>query len=972
MTSTQAGLVLQHLRRLAGPPPAAQPADAQLVERFTARRDEAAFADLVRRHGPMVLNVCRSVLRHEQDAEDAFQATFLVLARKAASVRQPGAVAGWLYEVAYRVALRAQAQAARRRSQEQKVTSMTPTDPTLDMTLRDLHRVLHEELRRLPEKYRLPLVLCYLEGRSQDEAAGQLGWSKGAFRGRLDRGRKQLRRRLEARGITPSALLGAAAVVPRTTAEALVESVVRSAADGAGAGTLSPRVAALAGVVTRALLVTKIKTVATVVFAIGFVTAAAVWTHQALSAREPEKAAQAPPTPSQQGPAAVTQKPGSAPVNAPQEVVTYRGRVLGPDGKPFAGATLRLVSEVEGPNRSVVRATTGADGRFRIQARRPQVAANPTRDGWPLAVIVATAKDHGPDWAVVGDGKDGELTLRLVRNDVAIQGRILDLQGKPVAGAVIHVFELATTPEDDLTPVLKAWQAGQFGAALDLVGKALFDPAAAGLPESVTTGRDGRFRLPGAGRERLISLSIEGPDIATETIGVVPRPAAAVRALVQAGARASLRPSVVPSAGPPLYGTTFDHVASPSRPVTGIAYDRETHQPLAGVEVSGHPPVGHWTDRRAVTDDRGRYRLAGLPKAGRYRLYARPKEGSDYLPVGTEAAGGDGLEALRVDFAVPHGIEVHGRITDKKTGQPVPYASLRYAPLQGNRHPGVSAYHFKSLEQAADGRGVFRVVIPPGPGVLFAAAQPGRDDNRYTQARLTPADQDRAYKDIPDDAFLAVGGRIETLNGVNAYRLLDPAADAKAATCNFELDPGLMQTGTVLGPDGKPLAGAMVLGLTAVSPKPVLLKDAAFTAVALDPSRPRDLLFIHTERRLAGHVTLRGDEKAPSAVKLKPWGTLVGRMVDADGRPLTGVRVQLTYPRYVPASWMERQPEEILTDRAGRFRAERLIPGMKISLGASAGQAFLLLSDAPNGLMQVSVAAGEIKDLRDLRAKMPE
>src|SRR5262249_17373694 len=131
----------------------------------------AAFAELVRRHGPMVLSVCRSVLHHEQDAEDAFQATFWVLARKAPSIRQPEAVAGWLYEVAYHVAVKAQADAARRRAQERRASPQATANPTLDMTLRDLQRVLHDELRRLPDKYRLPLVLCYLEGRSQAEAA---------------------------------------------------------------------------------------------------------------------------------------------------------------------------------------------------------------------------------------------------------------------------------------------------------------------------------------------------------------------------------------------------------------------------------------------------------------------------------------------------------------------------------------------------------------------------------------------------------------------------------------------------------------------------------------------------------------------------------------------------------------------------------------------------------------------------------
>jgi hypothetical protein len=238
---------------------------------------------------------------------------------------------------------------------------------------------------------------------------------------------------------------------------------------------------------------------------------------------------------------------------------------------------------------------------------------------------------------------------------------------------------------------------------------------------------------------------------------------------------------------------------------------------------------------------------------------------------------------------------------------------------------------------------------------------------------LAPADKDKAYQGgQPDEAFLAEGGRIETLYGTNAYRLLDLPVDAKAVACDLELDPGLTRTGTVLGPDSKPLAGVVAMGLTAIWPKPALLKGASFTAVALDPRNPRALLFIHGERKLAGHLNLRGDEKETLAVKLEPWGALSGRVVGADCQPLAGARMIVTYAGHVPVTWMERQPQEIQTDREGRFLVERLMPRMKIALGASAGKGFLLLSDEPDGLMRLSVAVGETKDLGDVRAKPSE
>src|SRR5262245_65426541 len=139
MTSAQATTVLQHIRRMAaGAARAEQKPDAELLERFLVQRDEAAFANLVLRHGPMVLNVCRGVLRHEQDAEDAFQAVFLILARNGGAIQRRSSVACWLHEVAYHVAIRAQRAAARRRVHEQKASPMAASDLLLDMTLRDL------------------------------------------------------------------------------------------------------------------------------------------------------------------------------------------------------------------------------------------------------------------------------------------------------------------------------------------------------------------------------------------------------------------------------------------------------------------------------------------------------------------------------------------------------------------------------------------------------------------------------------------------------------------------------------------------------------------------------------------------------------------------------------------------------------------------------------------------------------------
>src|SRR5262245_52107123 len=188
MSSARVGAVLRLVRKLAAGDGPELP-DDQLLDRFAARRDEAAFAVLLRRHGPMVLSVCRSVLHDLHDAEDAFQAAFVLLAQKAGSIHSRETVSGWLYRVAYHLAVRARADAARRRDIEKRAVAMPSADPVLDLSLREVQTMLLEELEGLPEHYRSPLVLCGLEEKSLEEAARLLGRTTGAVKGRLQRGR---------------------------------------------------------------------------------------------------------------------------------------------------------------------------------------------------------------------------------------------------------------------------------------------------------------------------------------------------------------------------------------------------------------------------------------------------------------------------------------------------------------------------------------------------------------------------------------------------------------------------------------------------------------------------------------------------------------------------------------------------------------------------------------------------------------
>ncbi len=242
--------------------------DAQLLKQFASHHDQVAFTALVKRHGPMVLAVCRRVLQDSHAADDAFQATFMVLVRKAGSLTRPELLGNWLYGVAYRVAVKARANAARRHEYERRAPAMPTVDPMLEVTGRELRSVLDAEMSHLPEKYRAPLILCYLEGKTNEEAARLLGWPTGSMSGRLARARELLRKRLVRKGLVLSAGIfamllsksSAAAAVPDVLCDSTIRgAVIFAHAAPAAAAAVSPSVTALAEEVLKALQFSALK-----------------------------------------------------------------------------------------------------------------------------------------------------------------------------------------------------------------------------------------------------------------------------------------------------------------------------------------------------------------------------------------------------------------------------------------------------------------------------------------------------------------------------------------------------------------------------------------------------------------------------------------------------------------------------------------------------------------------------------------
>jgi RNA polymerase sigma factor (sigma-70 family) len=276
MNAARAATVLGYLRRLGRAEEARASSDANLLHRYAAQREDAAFAELVRRHGPMVLGVCRRVLGNLDDAEDAFQATFLVLAARPRAVGNPSSLANWLFGVARRTALRVQVGAARRCRHERLSAKSEAIDSDTTALWREIRPVLDAEVARLPAHCREVFILCCLEGRTHEEAARLLGCPAGTVASRLSRARERLRGRLVRRGL---ALGTAGALFAAGQAEAAVSSEMLGVLVGAAssrtatvfstAGSISPRVAALTEGVLRAMWTTKLKVAAALILAFG-------------------------------------------------------------------------------------------------------------------------------------------------------------------------------------------------------------------------------------------------------------------------------------------------------------------------------------------------------------------------------------------------------------------------------------------------------------------------------------------------------------------------------------------------------------------------------------------------------------------------------------------------------------------------------------------------------------------------------
>jgi RNA polymerase sigma factor (sigma-70 family) len=966
MTNAAGQRLSEYVRRRAlGAQTQSRSPDADLLGRVVIDRDEAAFETIVRRHGSAVRAACRRVLGPTPDADDAFQATFVVFWREAARVRKSGSVGAWLYGTAHRIACQARIAAARRRRLEQNAAAGTPIGMELpDPSWREACGILHEELDRLPDHYRLPLVLCYLESKSRDEAAAQLGWSVGSVKGRLERGRDRLRRRLMRRGIDLSAGLLAAlagesrAGVPMALLRATVES----------AGGVPP--AAVAALVRGAGVVTHNK-LAAVAVAFCVATAGA-----GIGLFIPSGT-----TPGEPTPVALPAIP--APTGETTTTVTFRGRVVDPEGKPVSGARLftyqRAVAAA--PARSQLEPTecgaTGSDGQFHFSA--PRTLLDRRGNQTDLLPILAAAGGFGVSWVKLPQ-PDEDLTVRL-DPDQPISIRVLDSEGRAVPGVTVRVKELIRYRAARLDRFLAGWQADWRDALFADYDIGLDHP-----PDSIVRvtrlDRDGRFRISGVGAERRVILDVQGPGLAQGMPFVVTR-AGFDPEPVNRAARERAHPLNLP---PVLHGPTFDYVAVPAKPIVGTVREAVTGRPVAGAKLICNSSYSY--DASATTDAAGHFRLDGIPKEKEYSLSVRPPAGSPLIARSVQLSDTAGLEPLTADAKLIRGVMVTGRVIDRQTGHGT-RAGVSFYLLPDNPNVRKSEFNPDGQLQSefstnADKGGCFRLPVIPGPGVLtiHASDTDWMDDQQVDP--FLPADPDeqdrkRAHLTTQGDRnyfVTAADGHSHPIGG-HVIKWLDPTVGIDPEPLELFLDRGRTTMVRIEGPDGQPLTGAIVSGLTAMWPITYALPRAECTLIALDPGRPRTVLFYHPDRKLVAVLRVRGDESGPLTVRLLPSsGTITGRVLDGDGQPIVGVRVSHYYPEDESAQELRRYlsargalATRTQTDMAGRFRIDEVFPDLKLDLSLRQGTTTLA---GPKGNLWFGphrVAGGKTLDIGDIRTK---
>jgi RNA polymerase sigma factor (sigma-70 family) len=936
MSSSTLESGVRHLRCLLAGQGRPEESDEQLLHAFTSCRDEVAFAVLMRRHGSMVLRVCRRVLGHEQDAEDAFQATFLVLAQSAASLRKRTSLASFLHGTAYRTAMKAKRSAIRRSKHEGRAPIRPSVPLADDISWREVRALLDEEIARLPEKYQRVFVLCCLEDLSQAQAARRLGLKEPTLSSQLAEAHRRLAKRLSRRGVELTAVLAASTLAAQQAsavpAGLMVSTMKAALAMGAGeplSGIVSASVIELVKSAMSAMMVSKAKIATAILMTASMLAGASAWAYRGFAANE-----LAPIAPPAEPP---VDKAGNKPrtTSSKRETtksVEIQGHVLDPDGKPKAGAKILLLDKGE---KSQQLGTTAAEGRFRVSI--PPEA----KDGY----LFAQAEGFGMDFLEISKSDlKKALEFRLVK-DRPIRGRIVNTEGKPVAGVRVAVKSVNVYPNRSLDSFLAVWKKRHYMSGIPSGEKHLWTEAATLL--AAITDAEGRFVLHDVGEERLIELRLSGAGIAAIQAWIANRDNFDPKPYNQATRDNTPKGREHDSTCWMLYGPEVSIVAETEKPIRGIVTDADTGQARPGVVVRlARIDNGKLVSPvvQAKTDAEGRYEIHGIRKTKRYMLDIADDVSAGYLRCQVWADDTTGYQPITADIKTKKGVIITGKIIDQATGKPIPGFAmadvLQNNPFAKNYPPFDNSSSFPMKN--TDAGGVFRVVAIPGSVILMGG--PRSYESRFQFKHPMPDPKYPQYFNTRETlgffaVYLSSRGGMSPVQG-NHCKVLEIKPDAKIVEQDIVLERASVLAVTIQDADDKPLSVVWVAGN---SPEdwhyPTQCDKSECSVYQLDSNKPRLVVFFHLARKLTGTLALKGDEKGSVAAKLGPAGSIKGRLLDADGKPLSGVIVDVNYRQRAVKEIHNHvhREKQVVSDADGAFTVEDLVPDQKFELSVHRG-----------------------------------
>jgi beta-lactamase regulating signal transducer with metallopeptidase domain len=718
--------------------------------------------------------------------------------------------------------------------------------------------------------------------------------------------------------------------------------------------------------------------------------------------------------------------PATRAADAKRKIV-LRGKVLGPEDRPIAGARLYLTVDEWTDTEDL--GTSDVNGFYRFEV--PEKTLRRTTTG-PLQYeecqvsLIATAVGFGPAWQLlpaIDGGRYGEMQAEYVRDfhlgdDFPIAGRVVDVKGKPVAGAVVAVDRIHSLTDGRWFKMIPAIRAGDSTLMTrqqtDVNGWfSWFYPTAWQMIPPATTDAEGRFRITGVGADRAIRLQVTGPGVRSDSVSVVTRADATDFAQkVRAKYPRTPRPkgyfyparSDAPEGdqGVLLFGPSPTIEVDPARTVAGVVRDAATGKPVAGLRVTVDDALGAGS---ATTDGHGRYRLLRA-EADKSIVLVTSQYEERYLTVMRKLTDTQGLGEIVADLEVPRGIDINGRVLETGTDRPIVSAprqgthdigsgpllagTVTYYPLSSNtalrgtpaglyfaNFPSGAQNYFRSTTIDGDGR--FQLSVPPGPGVLLLHSGPGMPMFAEHSVWKESDGFHRLFPYVPlarrakEDG--APGGDAENFAGFNgpiplahyhAYRIINPAAKTQTLDLTLNIPRAATRVVRFVDPQGSALAGVEVTGLINL-PTRIILDGSQAEVLALEPGKPRRLIAFSKDEKYAVRTFVRTDDAQPKTIRLEPTAAVTGRLVDANGKP---VQASLAPPRKLPGSDAdddERGIPETRSDAEGRFRIGSLLPGLRYSAEVRGGEGDSeVLGKA---FANVVLRAGEVRDVGEIRVK---